>query len=95
MVYRRMCRKLHWTTARPQIVQCVAHDIQLRKCDIWPHSRRILPHIYEKYQQAVLEPRFVRVSGLVQNQDGIAHLKAEHIEALKISAAQMASHDFH
>jgi error-prone DNA polymerase len=55
----------------------------------------VMPHIYEKYRQAVLEPRFVRVSGTVQNQDGIVHLKAEHVEALMVSAVQMASHDFH
>jgi error-prone DNA polymerase len=55
----------------------------------------VMPHVYEKYRQVVLEPRFIRVSGLVQNQDGIVHLKAEHIEALKISAVQVASHDFH
>lgn len=55
----------------------------------------VMPHVYEKYRQMVLEPRFIRVSGTVQNQDGIVHLKAEHIEPLLVSAAQMASHDFH
>ena len=55
----------------------------------------VMPHVYEEYRQAVLEPKFIRVSGTVQNQDGIVHLKAEHIEALMVSAAQMASHDFH
>jgi error-prone DNA polymerase len=55
----------------------------------------VMPHVYEEYRQAVLEPKFIRVSGTVQNQDGIVHLKAEHVEALLVSAAQMASHDFH
>jgi error-prone DNA polymerase len=55
----------------------------------------VMPHVYEKYRQAVLEPKFIRVSGRVQNQDGIVHLKAEHVEALSVSAAQMTSHDFH
>jgi error-prone DNA polymerase len=55
----------------------------------------VMPHVYEKYRQAVLEPKFIRVSGTVQNQDGIVHLKAEHVEALSVSAAQMTSHDFH
>jgi error-prone DNA polymerase len=53
----------------------------------------VMPHVYEKYRQAVLEPRFIRVSGTVQNQDGIVHLRAEHVEALAVSAAQMSSHD--
>jgi error-prone DNA polymerase len=55
----------------------------------------VLPDIYEKYRQAVLEPSFIRLSGMVQNQDGIVHLRAEHVEALVVSAAQMSSHDFH
>jgi error-prone DNA polymerase len=55
----------------------------------------IMPDIYEKYRQAVLEAKFVRVSGTVQNQDGIVHLRAEEIAPLTISAAQVASHDFH
>jgi error-prone DNA polymerase len=55
----------------------------------------VMPHVYEKYRHAVLEPKFIRVSGTVQNQDGIVHLKAEHVEALNVSAAPMKSHDFH
>ncbi len=55
----------------------------------------VMPDVYEKYRRAVLEPTFVRVSGTVQNQDGIVHLRAEHIAPLLVSAAQVASHDFH
>ncbi len=55
----------------------------------------VMPQVYEEYRQAVLEPKFIRVSGTVQNQDGIVHLKASHVEALSVSAAQMTSHDFH
>jgi error-prone DNA polymerase len=55
----------------------------------------VMPHVYEQYRHAVLEPKFIRISGTVQNQDGIVHLRAEHVAALTVSAAQMASHDFH
>jgi error-prone DNA polymerase len=55
----------------------------------------VMPQVYEEYRQAVLEPKFIQVSGTVQNQDGIVHLKAEHVEALLVSAAHLASHDFH
>ena len=55
----------------------------------------IMPDIYEKYRRAVLEPRFIKVSGTVQNQDGIVHLRAESIEALMVTGAEMTSHDFH
>jgi error-prone DNA polymerase len=55
----------------------------------------VMPDIYEKYRQAVLEPKFVRVSGTVQNYDGIVHLGAEQIAPLIVSNAQVTSHDFH
>jgi error-prone DNA polymerase len=55
----------------------------------------VMPHVYEKYRRAVLGPRFIRVSGTVQNQDGIVHLKADQVEALQVSAVHVASHDFH
>jgi error-prone DNA polymerase len=54
----------------------------------------VMPDIYAKYRQAVLGPTFVRVSGTVQNQDGIVHLKAEHLEPLLPSSIEIASHDF-
>lgn len=55
----------------------------------------ITPQFYEKNRAAVLNERFLRVSGTVQNQDGIVHLKAEAITPLIISAAAISSHDFH
>src|SRR6202012_3359652 len=55
----------------------------------------VMPQVYEKYRRVVLEPRFISVTGMVQNQDGIVHLKAEHVEGLEITAVQAASHDFH
>jgi error-prone DNA polymerase len=55
----------------------------------------VMPDVYEKNRRAVLELRFVRVSGTVQNQDGIVHLRAENIAPLMVSAAQVSSHDFH
>ena len=53
----------------------------------------VMPDIYEKYRRAVLEPAFVCVFGTVQNQDGIVHLKAEHLEPLT-TTVEIASHDF-
>jgi error-prone DNA polymerase len=55
----------------------------------------VMPDVYERYRQQVLEPRFIRVSGTVQNQDGIVHLRAERLEPLTVSEAQLVSHDFH
>ena len=58
-----------------------------------PANVIVMPDIYEKYRRAVLEPRFLRVSGIVQNQDGIVHLRAANIEALMVTGAEVASHD--
>jgi len=55
----------------------------------------ISPDCYDKNQMAVLNERFVLVSGVVQNQDNVVHLKARSIQRLAISAASIPSHDFH
>jgi error-prone DNA polymerase len=55
----------------------------------------ISPDFYDNNRMVVLNERFVLVSGVVQNQDNIVHLKARRIQPLSISAAQMPSHDFH
>ena len=53
------------------------------------------PDFYDQNRMTVLHERFVLVSGIVQNQDKIVHLKARSIQALAISAATTPSHDFH
>jgi len=55
----------------------------------------ITPDFYDQNRTSVLYEKFVLVSGIVQNQDQIVHLKARHISPLPISAAQIPSHDFH
>jgi error-prone DNA polymerase len=55
----------------------------------------ITPDFYEQNRANVLYERFVQISGTVQNQDGIVHLKAEAIRPLAVSSAEISSHDFH
>jgi error-prone DNA polymerase len=55
----------------------------------------VMPDVYATDPMVVLHERFVRVQGLVQNQDGVVHLKAQKITPLSVSAADVASHDFH
>ena len=55
----------------------------------------ISPDFYDQNRMVVLHERFVLVSGIVQNQDNIVHLKARSIQPLTISAAPTPSHDFH
>jgi error-prone DNA polymerase len=55
----------------------------------------VMPDFYEENRVAVLYERFVQIAGTVQNQDGIVHLRAERIAPLRVSAAEVSSHDFH
>ncbi len=55
----------------------------------------VMPDVYAADPMVVLHERFVRIAGLVQNQDGVVHLKAQNIRPLNVSAASVASHDFH
>jgi error-prone DNA polymerase len=55
----------------------------------------VMPDFYEKNRAAVLYERFVFVSGTVQNQDNIVHLRAQKIGPMAVSAADVQSHDFH
>jgi error-prone DNA polymerase len=54
-----------------------------------------MPDFYEKNRRVVVAEKFVQIYGTVQNQDGIVHLRAEQIAPLRISDAQVVSHDFH
>jgi error-prone DNA polymerase len=55
----------------------------------------IKPDFYEKNRMAVIHERFVAVSGMVQNQDGVVHLVAKAIRPFTVSAVEIWSHDFH
>jgi error-prone DNA polymerase len=55
----------------------------------------VMPNLYSNDPLVVLHERFLKVKGVVQNQDGIVHLKAQKIMPLKVTAAEMQSHDFH
>jgi error-prone DNA polymerase len=50
---------------------------------------------YEQNRITVVRERFVRISGVVQNRDGVVHLMARSIHPLAVSAAEISSHDFH
>jgi error-prone DNA polymerase len=54
----------------------------------------ISPDFYDENRMVVLKERFVLVSGVVQNQDNVVHLKARSIQSLAIGAIATSSHDF-
>jgi error-prone DNA polymerase len=55
----------------------------------------ITPDIFERDRMVITRSRFLRVSGLLQNQDGVIHVKAQQITPLDIISAETVSHDFH
>ncbi|MES2391223.1 MAG: error-prone DNA polymerase [Acidobacteriota bacterium] len=55
----------------------------------------VTPQLYEQQRIVVTRGKFLKVTGRLQNQDGVIHVKAEHLEVLDISAADLRSHDFH
>ena len=55
----------------------------------------IHPQLYEQERVLVTRGKFLKVTGKLQNQDGVVHVKAEQVELLAVSAADVRSHDFH
>jgi error-prone DNA polymerase len=55
----------------------------------------LTPDVFERDRLVVTRNRFLLISGTVQNTDGVIHVKAQHLEPLNITDAQVSSHDFH
>jgi error-prone DNA polymerase len=54
----------------------------------------ISPDFYDENRMTVLHERFVMVSGLLQNQVGVVHLKARTIAPLIGNVPAVPSHEF-
>jgi error-prone DNA polymerase len=55
----------------------------------------LTPAVYEQCKHAVVYERFLLIEGELQNQENVISLKARAIRPLKISQADVRSHDFH
>ncbi|HXB20812.1 MAG TPA: error-prone DNA polymerase [Candidatus Solibacter sp.] len=55
----------------------------------------VMPDILKKYWTIACTNRFLKIEGIVENVDGVVHLKAERIMPLEVSAASIESHNFH
>jgi error-prone DNA polymerase len=55
----------------------------------------ITPQLFDKDHGVVVHHPFLLIEGRLQNQENVVSVKAEHIEPLEISRANVASHDFH
>jgi error-prone DNA polymerase len=53
------------------------------------------PDLYEKYRRVINGEKFLRVEGVLQNQDNTISIKASRVQPISISAAETQSHDFH
>ncbi|HKF46054.1 MAG TPA: error-prone DNA polymerase [Terracidiphilus sp.] len=55
----------------------------------------LAPDVFEQNRMVVTRSRFVCVEGRLQRQDGVIHVKAQRIEPIGITNADVRSHDFH
>ncbi|HUR36532.1 MAG TPA: error-prone DNA polymerase [Terriglobales bacterium] len=55
----------------------------------------VRPDIYDRDRMILLRERFLLVEGIMQNQEHVLSVKAERLERLHVSTAQVQSHDFH
>ncbi|MGA9671496.1 MAG: error-prone DNA polymerase [Terracidiphilus sp.] len=55
----------------------------------------VTPDLYERDRLVVTRSRFILVEGALQNQDGVIHVKAQHIAPLNVANLDVRSHDFH
>jgi error-prone DNA polymerase len=53
------------------------------------------PDLYEKYCVVINRKKFLRVEGVLQNQDHTISIKASRVQPISITEAETQSHDFH
>ncbi len=55
----------------------------------------ITPDLFERERVIVTRSRFLSIMGSLQKQDGVIHVKAQHIMSINITSADVRSRDFH
>ena len=55
----------------------------------------VTPDVYERNRLLVTRSKFLMVEGLLQNQDGVVHVKAAKLATLSVNVPKIDSHDFH
>ncbi len=53
------------------------------------------PELYDSDRVTITRAKFLRVTGRLQNQDGVLHVRASAIEPLQMQTMDLHSHDFH
>src|SRR5262249_16904378 len=55
----------------------------------------VIPDLYEKFRKVINREKFLRVEGVLQNQDRTISIKASRVLPISITDAETKSHDFH
>jgi error-prone DNA polymerase len=55
----------------------------------------VTPDLFDRHRFLLVHEKFLLVEGPLQNLDGVISVKADRIEALKVTGAPTSSHDFH
>lgn len=55
----------------------------------------VTPDLYERERLVVTRSKFILAEGMLQNQDGVIHVKASHLRSLSDQTLEVHSHDFH
>ncbi len=55
----------------------------------------VTPDLYERDRLVVTRSKFLWVEGVLQNQDGVIHVKAKRLAVLSHRDMELRSHDFH
>ena len=55
----------------------------------------VTPDLYDRDRLIVTHSKFLAIEGILQNQDGVIHVKADRLMGLPDSALELRSHDFH
>jgi hypothetical protein len=70
-----------------------AHRVPLHETGI--SNVIVNPDLYEKYRVVINREKFLRVEGVLQNQDHTISIKASRVLPVSITTAETQSHDFH
>jgi error-prone DNA polymerase len=55
----------------------------------------VTPDLFERNRLVVTRSKFILAEGVLQNQDGVIHVKATRLQTLSDHALEVSSHDFH
>jgi error-prone DNA polymerase len=55
----------------------------------------VTPDLFERERMVITRSRFLQITGPVQNQDSVIHVKAQKVTPLEITQAVVGSRDFH